>query len=402
MKYFKYILITFSLLFIFSDTAFAVSASSVSSSAASSGFLDTVAGDFQDTIKGVSDGFVSGAKSLFTALAVISLTWTFGQLLLKGNSDVSALMFEVMRAILVLGFFWWLITGVPELLATLLNNFATWGSSLTDLNASSASAIIDEGMYISGRIFKQKVELDIFDLRLSVIALFFMGCILAIFILLTTVFIAINLVLYSIEFYFLCYIGIFVLGLSGASWTRDIAIQYLRKLVSVAISYFGVCIICGISIKIIQKYQDQLLANIHEGFGNSDLTGLYTDYCSMLIVFLILGKLVQMLPSSLSSLFGSGASAGYNPTLAAGAAAGAMGYGMMKGVGSVVKGGAQAIMNPAGTLKNIAQNYRRGLNLNSNAHGIGGAVGKTATNIQKAGAMVGKVSGKLSSYFGGK
>lgn len=315
------------------------------------GYLDTISQYFTTGFEAMSEKFQTAAKALFFSLAVISLTWTFGQIALKGG-EVSSLMFEVMRATLVIGFFWWLITDAPNILFSLFDKFASWVDAETNIKGSSSSEVVDVGQDLFMLFFNQKIQWGSIiggGLFVSIVGWIF-GLILGVFGFVTSVFIALNLIIYLIEFHFLCYVGIFVLGVAGASWTRDIAISYVKKLIAISLSYMSLKILCGVTIDIVKRIMTQLQAEISTttswyDFFSANIEEIMPAYFTVFMVYLLVAKAMNSIPNAISNFFGQGAVSGYNPTLAAGAMAGALGYGGMKLAGMGIKGGAQGAVH---------------------------------------------------------
>lgn len=384
-----------------------------------SGYLNSITQMFQDNFQSISEKFQTAAKALFFSLAVISLTWTFGQIALKGG-EISSLMFEVMRATLVIGFFWWLITDAPNILFTLFDKFAGWVNDETGITGADSSAVIDSGKKFFVLLEAQELSWKdaITGGLFSAIVMWILGLILATFGFVTSVFLALNLCITLIEYYFLCYVGIFVLGVSGASWTRDIAISYIKKLIAVSLSYMSLKILCGITIKIVEQLVEQCKAEIANTSAWYDFFSHHSEdilemYFTVFIVYLLVAKSMTSIPSAISNFFGQGATAGYNPTLAAGAMAGAIGYGGMKLAGMGIKGGSQAASHG---VKAAWQSYSgnhvtgakiaKGIAKGAAMMATGGAAGMAAVVGAKVAGAVGKGlwnGGKnLAQRFGGK
>ena len=139
----------------------------------------------------------------------------------------------------------------------------------------------------------------------------------------------------NIEFVFMAYVGIFILGMAGSSWTRDTAISYLRKLLGIALSYFGLLMICNIGFMVLQSSASSLFTIFEDP--ESHIGNRLEAQVVMLIIFLLLAKLVNAIPNTLSSLVGGGASQGYNVTASAGAVAGGIGGAMASSAGYLGK-----------------------------------------------------------------
>lgn len=293
---------------------------------------DTLLNQFVTQLKVYEKKFSDGAKNLFLALAIIGMVWSFSQLALKG-AEFSNISFEVIRVMLVIGFFWWLIMYAPTYLFSLFDKFGNWCSGGTGAGISSSTSLLIKGFDIASKLWGDGDYVSLFN-PLTLLT-WLINVIFAIFILLTIVFISINMLIMNIEFVFMAYVGIFILGMAGSSWTRDTAISYLRKLLGIALSYFGLLMICNIGFMVLQSSASSLFTIFEDP--ESHIGNRLEAQVVMLIIFLLLAKLVNAIPNTLSSLVGGGASQGYNVTASAGAVAGGIGGAMASSAGYLGK-----------------------------------------------------------------
>lgn len=294
---------------------------------------NTLLNQFVTQLKVYEKMFSNGAKNLFLALAIIGMVWSFSQLALKG-AEFSNISFEVIRVMLVIGFFWWLIMHAPTYLFSLFDKFGNWCSSGgTGAGISSSTSLLTKGFDIAGKLWGDRSYVTWYVPTTWMTWL--INVIFAIFILLTIVFISINMLIMNIEFVFMAYVGIFILGMAGSSWTRDTAISYLRKLLGIALSYFGLLMICNIGFMVLNSSASSLFTIFQDP--ESHYGNRLEAQVVMLIIFLLLAKLVNAIPNTLSSLVGGGASQGYNVTAGAGAVAGAVGGAMASTAGYLGK-----------------------------------------------------------------
>ena len=144
------------------------------------------------------------------------------------------------------------------------------------------------------------------------------------------------MVIMNVEFVFMCYVGIFILGLSGASWTRDIAITYLRKLLGISLSYFGLLMICNIGFLLLDSETTKIIFNVLKN-PEANIVNIFESEAILFLLILVLAKLVNAVPNLLSQLVGGGASEGYKVTAGAGAIAQTAGGAVAGGLGAVGK-----------------------------------------------------------------
>jgi P-type conjugative transfer protein TrbL len=72
------------------------------------------------------------------------------------------------------------------------------------------------------------------------------GIIMAAVILIILALISINMVLLLVSGWILAYAGIFFLGFGGSRWTSEIAINYYKTILGVAVSLFAMVLLVGI------------------------------------------------------------------------------------------------------------------------------------------------------------
>ena len=250
----------------------------------------------------------------------------------------------MLKVTLTIGFFWWLITDFSDVLGTLFEKFGQWGVKVANLKKSGPADIVNAGTDVALKLMNP--EGSVFNLTkfcASIIGIFF-----GIFIVVFSIFMAMNLIIYEVEFLFFTYVGVFVLGTAGSSWTRDSSIAYIKKIIAYSVQYFSCLVLLGLCLNIVQGYADNISEYIkEEKFGDLVLAEL-----NILAIFLITSKVSQAIPQALAGLFGGGSSAGYDAGGIAGKVAGgiagagaaAVGAGLGAGLGTAAKniGGALA------------------------------------------------------------
>ena len=296
---------------------------------------ETLVNEYTKKIKLYEKKFSDGAKNLFLALAIIGMVWSFGQLALKG-SEFSNIGFEVVRVMLVVGFFWWLIMYAPTYLFTLFSKFGNWasiGNASAGVGIASTTDLFPKAFDLCNKFWDPSY---LKGRGVEVWIAFVFNIIFALFILITVMFIFVNMVIMNVEFVFMCYVGIFILGLSGASWTRDIAITYLRKLLGISLSYFGLLMICNIGFLLLDSETTKIIFNVLKN-PEANIVNIFESEAILFLLILVLAKLVNAVPNLLSQLVGGGASEGYKVTAGAGAIAQTAGGAVAGGLGAVGK-----------------------------------------------------------------
>ncbi len=113
----------------------------------------------QREIKTVSrtwfDPIESFSKWLLITLATISYAWSAGLMVLR-NADLQEFVVELVKMIMFVGFFWWLIEGAEELSTALMKGFVwisgTATSTTFDMNVGS---ILERGLTLASTIISK-------------------------------------------------------------------------------------------------------------------------------------------------------------------------------------------------------------------------------------------------------
>ena len=296
----------------------------------------TSAGSWANLIK-------AAATRLFWTLALISMVWTFGMMALR-KADIGEFFAEFVRFIIFTGFFWWLLENGPAFADSIINSLVQLGESASSISGYSnskgftPSQIVDIGFIVLGKTFSEA------SLRSPFTSL--SGIVLGLIILGFTAMIAVNMLLLVVSGWILSYAGIFLLGFGGARWTSDIAINYYKAVLGIAIELMTMVLLVGIGVSMINEYYAQMEKKI-------DLEEMAVITVVIFTVFLLSNKLPRLLSGVLTGAsvggngigsFGAGAAMGAAMAATGMAAAGARAVGgaMLSGAAGVA-GGASAV-----------------------------------------------------------
>jgi type IV secretion system protein VirB6/type IV secretion system protein TrbL len=185
------------------------------------------------SIKGILDA----AKTLFWSLAVISLVWTMGMLVLR--QDLGEVLLELVRFVVVTGTFYWLLVNASDgeggdgFIADIVDSFFELGDGLGDgMGVSRFHAHADAFVARGLRIYFS--TLDATRAGSDADQLLAGGIAILILVLLTIV--AAQFLVALVTAWLLGYAGIFLLGFGGARWTSALAISYYKHALAVGIS----------------------------------------------------------------------------------------------------------------------------------------------------------------------
>jgi len=298
------------------------------------GILDDVLRRYSMAASAWGTVITAHASWLFWTLALISMVWTFGMMILR-KADIGEFFAEFIRFIVFTGFFWWLLINGPRFANSIIDSLRQIGSSASGTGgAITPSGIVDIGFDIFGKVYDNSSGWTPVDSTV--------GIIISLIILVVLALVAVNMLVLLISGWMLAYAGIFFLGFGGSRWTSDMAISYFKTVLSVAAQLFTMVLLVGIG----KSFIDQYYTNMDPSYADMKELGI------MLIVSVVLLALVNKLPPLIGQIpmgggtgaigngFGAGAAMGAASmaTLAAGMA----GAAAMSGMTSMA-GGASAI-----------------------------------------------------------
>jgi len=271
------------------------------------------------------DGRLHGyAVNIFWSLAVIQFVITFFPLALK-NSDFGEIAGELVRSVLVIGFF-----------AALLMYSREWASAIVDSfrEAGAHAAGFDKEL-LPGDMFATAVEMaDLLTKPVTINPFVAVSRgISSILILISFAFIAAFMFVTLVESYIVINASVLFMGFGGSQWTREYAIAIFRYAVSVGAKLFVLTLIVGI---IMQSAVDWKTAYNGESGSILTLVGLA----------LVCAYLAKTIPELIQGLIG-GVSPGGGGTIGSMAAT-VLAGGAGVAAGAAVAGGASAATGATG------------------------------------------------------
>ncbi|MGR5512066.1 P-type conjugative transfer protein TrbL [Vibrio diabolicus] len=319
------------------------------------GVLDEVAVRFMTASATWSTVITNHAVWLFWTLGTISLVWTGGTLILK-QADIREFFAEFMRFILTFGFFLWLLRNGPDFATSIIDSLRTIGAQAgglpRDLTPSEPISIAFDIIVKAGEYYSITSPID--NLSLFFITLAILACMAVV---------AANVLLALVTAWILIYAGVFVLGFGGSRWTSDIAINYFKSVLGVALKLMTMTLLIGIAMSIM----DGFYADLSNDAPMRELLVIF-------VVSLVLVMLIHSVPNVVASLVPGGSAAAGAGSISAGAMAGsavATG-GMAAGAAMATAGGASAIQAAfAKAGENVANNTDVMSSLSSAFNGSG-------------------------------
>ncbi|HEY4292568.1 P-type conjugative transfer protein TrbL [Luteibacter sp.] len=193
------------------------------------------------TTQPLTDTILEAAKSLFWSLAVISLVWTMGMLIVR--HDIGEMLMELLRFIVVTGLFYWILVNassrqggesfVDDIVLSFLRMISTGlGDETVRTNADS---ILSRGLDVYLHVLSDTGEGQNAD-RLIIGGM-------AVGILCICTVMAGQVLLALVMAWILGYAGIFLLGFGGSRWTSPIAVNYYKHVVAVGAALLTLSVI---------------------------------------------------------------------------------------------------------------------------------------------------------------
>jgi P-type conjugative transfer protein TrbL len=346
--------------------------------------LDQVVMAFATRAAGWQTVVMNAAMWLFWILGTISLVWTGGMMILR-KADIGEFFAEFVRFILFFGFFLWLLRNGPAFASSIIQSLQRIGEQASGVSSITPSGIADVGFMI----WKQAItNLSAWQPIDS-----FVGVVLSAVILVLLAAIAVNMLLTLVSAWILMYAGIFFLGFGGSRWTSDIAINYYKTVLGVAVQLMAMVLMVGIGNDLLSTFYGKM----SKGVLNFVELGVMLVFCMALL--LLVAKVPPMLASVIT---GGGIGSGTSNISAGAVLGGAIGVAgtataAASMVGTAVSGGATGIAGGAQALMAAYSKASAASSGGFGGHGMGDMMGGVAS----AAANLGGSSSGGGSVFAG-
>lgn len=293
------------------------------------GMLDQVVTEFATRATSWQTVVMNAAMFLFWTLGTISLVFTFGFMALR-KADIGEFFAEFIRFILFFGFFLWLLRNGPAFANSIIQSLARIGEQASGVASVTPSGIVDIGFMILKQAFTNSSIWSPVDS--------FIGVALSVGILILLAVVAVNMLLLLVSGWLLMYAGIFFLGFGGARWTSDMALNYYKTVLGVAVQIMTMVLLVGIGNDLLSSFY----ARMNTGTLNFEELGVMLVFC---VALLMLVNRVPPLVAGIitgSGIGGAGGIGNFGAGAAIGAAMGAasMAAGAASVAGAAVMGGA--------------------------------------------------------------
>ena len=342
--------------------------------------MDNILYRFSNNASMWSHTILSYARYLFWSLSTISMVWTYGLMALR-KADIQEFMSETIKFLVVVGFFYWILDNGPAIATAIMDSLRQLAANAAGIDARiSPSDIVDVGFDIVSKAIDNS---SVWSPAATIVGLIVAGIILIVLAL-----VSINMLIILITAWIITYGGIILLGFGGGRWTQDIAIQYYKTVLGIALQAFSMILIIGIGKSFVDQYYAAMSSDI-----------LLKEMFIMLVVAIVLLVLINKIPPVLSGIVSGGGSGGDGggSGLGMGAAMGAAG---IAGAALASAAGATSAQSAGGVsalhsaFKAAAQSVGGGGDIGSSLSG-GSSGGKSGGLAQAMGQ-----ASKFASSFG--
>lgn len=244
------------------------------------------------------------AVTVFWSLALIQFIWTFVPLVFK-QADFSELIGELIRFLMIIGFFNILLDHSTEWAGTIIDSFRQAGAHAASLPTSE---LMPGDMFAMAVEFSRSIlsGISIFNGSLNIVV-----ALAALIVLLSFSFIAAFVFVTLVEAYVVINASVLFMAFGASQWTREYTLAVIRYTVSVGAKLFIMTLIVGLILSVAEKWQDA-----------------YTNDEASLMTFvglsLICAYLTKTIPDLIAGMI-NGSSMGGGSSLGGMAAAGAAG-----------------------------------------------------------------------------
>ena len=323
------------------------------------------------------------AVTVFWSLALIQFIWTFVPLVFK-QADFSELIGELIRFLMIIGFFNILLDHSTEWAGTIIDSFRQAGAHAASLPTSE---LMPGDMFAMAVEFSRSIlsGISIFNGSLNIVV-----ALAALTVLLSFSFIAAFVFVTLVEAYVVINASVLFMAFGASQWTREYTLAVIRYTVSVGAKLFIVTLIVGLILSVAEKWQ---AAYTNDEASLMTLVGLslICAYLTKTIPDLIAGMINGSSMSGGSSLGGMAAAgaAGAAAAVATIATAGAAAPAAAGALGAAGSGDLAASINSSFAGGSSAAGAGGGaVSTGAGSAGVGSGTGGSSA-AKSAGAKVG-------------
>ena len=238
---------------------------------------------------GIGDRLLGFARSLFVALATLSLALGLGKMILSGESNIGTVAAHIAKWIIYVGVFLWIMSssGAATFLPKLIvNSFMQAGRSIAGQDVAPDDLLV-AGIRLYGTMVERGWDAGWGD---------FIGIMLiGIVILVVVAMLAGTMAVALIEMHLVICGGAILIGFGGFEYTRDIALSYLRYSVSIGVKLLMIMIVYALANALLIDWEASFSAA-------TDMATLITSAGQILGGTICIFMAARMVPSMAQSV----------------------------------------------------------------------------------------------------
>lgn len=209
------------------------------------GALDIILNTYINAASGWEVVLHQYATRLFWILVLIDFVWMAINLTFNPG-EFGSLIANLTRKVLFIGFFFALLQNGPDWAEAIITSFQTAANTLSSPTSSSPSGIFGMGFNLAVKIFDKISFWKPGDSLGYVIAGYIIMIIFAL--------IAAMVLLVTVQAYITIYAGILLLGFGGSTFTKDIALIYLKSALSIGAKLFIMLLITRLGMVVVDNW----------------------------------------------------------------------------------------------------------------------------------------------------
>lgn len=333
------------------------------------------------------------AIKLFWLLASIQFIWTFMPLVVK-QADLGEIVGELLRFVLVVGFFLTIMKYSVEWSTAIVNSFRDAAASASGLRRALEPGDMLAVALDFGRTMVKGISVfsPAKGLLIAVCAILVLACF---------AFIAAFMFVTLVESYIIINASVLFLGFAGSQWTRDFAIAPMRFTVAIGAKLFVLTLIVGL---IVQSAKQWLAAYTNDEASLMTMVGLALVCCYLTKTIPdVIGGMISGTSMGGGSAIGGMAVAGAAGAAAAMATIATAGAAAPAAAGTLGSAGAGiGVAGPSGSLASaINSSFAGASSVGEVASSAAGMASPTSAGTSTGGSAAARGASTAGSRVGG-
>ena len=213
------------------------------------GMLNYIAQQFISGASRYSEPIKQAAERLFWILLGISIV-TSGIRMVLRSGDPASFFAVLVRLCLLTGTFYFLLKNGAQIGASIIDSLC----SVTNNRSIGPSELLD-CTFNTTRTLNKAIGSSVTNIPTALVLQ-----LMILFFTVTMFLVTIRYITLYLSSYIFCVCGVFVLGFGAFSYTREIAVQYLRVIFSLALELMTMILICNAGFEVLETLSAKVMA----------------------------------------------------------------------------------------------------------------------------------------------